>query len=697
MTPAGRHPDDIAFPLQSARTQGFTLGIPRNLTVSPDGNRVVFLRSSAGDDPVNALWVFDVDRDEERCVFDPKTWSEAGDLSAAEKARRERARERASGVVRYACDSAVTLATFTLGSRLLVVDLGSGHARSLERHGTPHDPRLDPSGEKVAYVADGALCVQEMDGVPRLLASEPKVDWGLAEFAAAEEMDRDRGYWWSPDGSRIAACRVDESAVNVWWLADPSDPAAEPTPMRYPQAGTTNAEVTLHVIDVASGAATPVAWDRDSFEYLARVSWTEGSPLTLMVQSRDQRRVQVLEAAEDGSTAAVWENDDPAWVELVLGSPVRLRDGTLITTADMDGARRVIAGGEPATAPTLGVRDIISADDQVWFTASEDDPTQTHVWRLAPGSPPERVTQEPGLHGAAVGGATVVVKSWTEQAQHPVTVVRAPDGRETALTSHPQDPVVDPRPTFATLGEGQLRAALLLPGGAEPESPLPVLLSPYGGPHHQEVVGWRGAYRAAQFFADRLGVAVLVIDGRGTPGRGSQWERAVHRDFTVTLQDQVDGLAAAAELWPFLDTSRVAIRGWSFGGMLAALAVTTRPDVFHAAIAGAPVTDQRLYDTHYTERYLGDPNADAQPYTASSPLSHAQRLTRPLLLIHGLADDNVVAAHTLQMSAALFRAGIHHELALLPNASHMGGTAELVSARYLAELDFLRRFLDLEP
>ena len=254
---------------------------------------------------------------------------------------------------------------------------------------------------------------------------------------------------------------------------------------------------------------------------------------------------------------------------------------------------------------------------------------------------------------------------------------------------------MDPQPAYATLGERRLRAALLLPGGSEPESPLPVLLSPYGGPHHQEVVRWRGAYRPAQFFADRLGVAVLVIDGRGTPGRGSEWERAVHRDFTVTLQDQVDGLAAAAQLWPFLDTSRVAIRGWSFGGMLAALAVTTRPDVFHAAVAGAPVTDQRLYDTHYTERYLGDPDSDPEPYIDSSPLSHAEDLTRPLLLIHGLADDNVVAAHTLQMSAALFRAGIHHELVLLPNASHMGGTAELVSARYIAELDFLRRSLGL--
>ncbi len=690
----GRHPDDLAFPLQSARTQGFTLGIPRDITVSPDGLRVVFLRSAAGDDPDNALWVFDVASGEERCVFDPRGWNGSAEISITERARRERARERAGGVVRFACDAAVRLATFALGSELLVVDLVSGHTRSLSIPGAPFDPRLDPVGLQVAYVSDGSLFVQQLDGEPRSLASEAGVEWGSADFAAAEEMGRDRGFWWSPDGTRIAACRVDERGVNTWWLSDPANPASEPRPIRYPQAGTPNAWVTLHVIDVATGEMTEVAWDRERFEYLARVSWIDGLPLTLQVQSRDQRTAQILEVGERGETRVVREDQDEAWVELVGGSPTHSSDGRLIATADLEDTRRVISGGEPATPPGLHVREILHASDRVWFTASQDDPAQTHVWCVTPGSEPERVTAQPGLHTAAVGGATVVVKSWTDQL--PAVVVRAPDGREVALASHCEEPVVDPRPFFATLGERDLPAALLLPGGREPTHPVPVLLSPYGGPHHQEVSRWRGAYRPAQYFADRLGAAVLVIDGRGTPGRGTAWERAIHRDFSVTLQDQVDGLAAAAARWPFLDLERVAIRGWSFGGMVAALAVTTRPDVFHAAVAGAPVTDWRLYDTHYTERYLGDPNADPEPYRLSSPLAFAPQLRRPLLLIHGLADDNVVAAHTLEMSAALFSEGIHHEVVLLPDASHMGGSGELVTARYLAELDFLRRSLGLE-
>jgi dipeptidyl-peptidase-4 len=198
-----------------------------------------------------------------------------------------------------------------------------------------------------------------------------------------------------------------------------------------------------------------------------------------------------------------------------------------------------------------------------------------------------------------------------------------------------------------------------------------------------------------QWFADRLGAAVLVIDGRGTPGRGLAWEKAIHLDFSLTLQDQVDGLQAAASQWGFLDMERVGIRGWSFGGELAAMAVCIRPDVFHAAVAGAPVTDQRLYDTHYTERYLGLPDENPEAYRRSSPLTVASELGRPLLMIHGFADDNVVVAHALRMSAALNLAAIPHELVLIPGASHMGGSDEVVVSRYLIELDFLRRSLGL--
>jgi dipeptidyl-peptidase 4 len=220
-----------------------------------------------------------------------------------------------------------------------------------------------------------------------------------------------------------------------------------------------------------------------------------------------------------------------------------------------------------------------------------------------------------------------------------------------------------------------------------------VLLDPYGGPHALRAVQAHNALLGSQWFADQ-GFAVVIIDGRGTPGRGAAWERAVHLDLaTAVLEDQVDGLRAAAEQHGVLDLERVAIRGWSFGGYLAALAVLRRPDVFHAAIAGAPVTEWRLYDTHYTERYLGDPNTQPDVYDASSLLPLADGLTRPLLLVHGLADDNVLAAHTLQLSSALLAAGAPHEVLPLAGITHLAASAVVAENLLLHQLDFLRRSL----
>jgi dipeptidyl-peptidase-4 len=550
-------------------------------------------------------------------------------------------------------------------------------------------------------VVDGALHVQDVDGAGRVLArdDDPDVAWGVADFAAAEEMDRLRGQWFSPDGSKLVAARVDERPVAVWWIIDPTDPGAEPRAIRYPRAGTANAIVTLHVFDVATGRPVEVRWDRDAFEYLADVDWSAGSPLTIRVQSRDQRTTRLLEVDDaTGATKLLHEQTDPAWVELVDGVPRRLADGRVVEVTEADDRRRIAVGFEVVTGPELHVRDVAGVDgDTVWFTATGSDPTECHVYRISPGGAAERLSDQPGVHTAVAAAGVVAVRSLDDDGLAPQIWIRRRNGSDVEVGSVAERPTVEPRPVFSVLGERQLRAALLLPQGRVPGDGVPVLLSPYGGPHLQLVIKHRGAFLAAQWFADRLGAAVLVVDGRGTPGRGLGWEKAVRGDFSVTLEDQVDGLHAAAKEWPFLDLDRVAIRGWSFGGELAAMAVCRRPDVFHAAVAGAPVTDQRLYDTHYTERYLGLPDEEPEAYRRSSPLELAAELRRPLLLIHGFSDDNVVVAHTLQMSAALFASGIPHELVLIPHASHMAGTGEVVVARYLIELDFLRRSLGLQP
>ena len=251
-------------------------------------------------------------------------------------------------------------------------------------------------------------------------------------------------------------------------------------------------------------------------------------------------------------------------------------------------------------------------------------------------------------------------------------------------------------PDLFTAGGREIRTALVLPSWHQPGAgKLPVLMDPYGGPGMQRVVAAQSAFAGPQWFAEQ-GFAVVVADGRGTPGRGPDWDRTVAGDLAgPVLEDQVAALAAAADRCADLDTGRVAIRGWSFGGYLAALAVLRRPDVFHAAVAGAPVTEWRLYDTFYTERYLGHPDSSGAAYDQSSLLGDAAALRRPLLLIHGLADDNVVSAHTLRLSALLLAAGRPHSVLPLSGVTHMTPQEEVAENLLLLQVDFLRKALDV--
>jgi dipeptidyl-peptidase 4 len=687
------------FPRQQARTRRYTLGRPRTFTVAEDGARVAFLRSRASDDPVGCLWVFDVGSREERLVFDPAGSGEEH-LSAEERDRRERRRESLTGVTDYAVDRAGSIAAFAMDGGLHVADLVNGGARRADVGADdPFDPRPDPSGQRIAYVAGGALRVVDVDGAnDRELASDPDPDvsWGLAEFVAAEEMERLRGYWWSPDGTRLAAARVDERPVHIWHIAAPVDPEAPSRPVRYPGAGTDNAVVTLAIVDL-DGGRVDVAWDRDAFPYLVNVVWSADGPLTVLVESRDQRTMQILRVDPDtGETALVREDHDDRWLDITVGVPAWLPDGRLVRTVDVDDTKRLTFDDAPVTPVGLQVAQVLDVGDGVVFRANED-PTETHVWRVDAGGTLTRLTDEPGVHTAVVGANVIVLTSATMTGL-PTTRVLVDGEHVGTLASTTEAPVLFTSPTFFVGGARDLRMALFTPGGAEPDEPLPVLLDPYGGPHFAVVQKVLTLQLESQWFADQ-GFAVLVIDGRGTPGRGPGWDREVYRNLAdPVLEDQVDGLHAAAERYPFLDLERVAIRGWSFGGFLAAMAVLRRPDVFHAAVSGAPVTDGTLYDTHYTERYLGMPDTDVEAYARYRLLDDAPNLTRPLLLMHGLADDNVYVANTLRLSQALMEAGRLHSVIPLSGITHAPSRPDVAENMLLLQVRFLRDALGLpEP
>ncbi|MFW2333066.1 prolyl oligopeptidase family serine peptidase [Ilumatobacter sp.] len=689
-----------SFPRQYARTQRLTLGEPRNLTVAPDDTRVIFLRSRGGDDPVNCLWVADLATGHETLIADPRMLQSDdadAELSTEERARRERLREGAGGITGYTTSRDSSLIVFGLGGQLFVADSTTGSVDRIDVDGPVFDPRPSPSGDHVAYVLGAELRVTDLTGDSRTVAAEADpsdtVSWGSAEFIAAEEMGRYRGYWWSPDGDALAVCRVDTGPVQVWHIANPAAPGTPPQANRYPAAGTPNADVTLHVVSLAGGEPVAVDWDRDRFPYLAAVNWNRHG-LSIVVQSRDQREVDVrVVDPSDGSSTTVWSDHDDTWVELVPGTGSLVGPDGVVMCADRDGVRRLVVGGDVVSPSHLQVRSVISAsDDRIVVTGNPiDDATVLHVHEWTPDGF-SALTDGASVNSAVTGTDATVIR--TAVVEEPGGRWRLPSGE--TLDGHAERPLVRPNVSITPHTDHAATTAVLLPHDHD-GSPLPVLLDPYGGPHAQRVVRSHAAFCASQWFADQ-GFAVVIVDGRGTPGRGSAFERAVAGDLAGgVLDDQVAGLHAAAERHPELDLGRVAIRGWSFGGYLAALAVLRRPDVFHTAIAGAPVTEWRLYDTHYTERYLGDPNQRPDVYDDSSLLPLADRLTRPLLLIHGLADDNVVAAHTLQLSQALLAAGKPHEVLPLVGVTHMTPQETVAEHLLLHQLEFLGRSLPAGP
>ncbi len=685
------------FPELAARTRRFSHGAPRAVSVAEDGARVVFLRSAGPEDPADALWLLDVATGTERLVADPGallgTDVDPDALSPGERARRERLRLSASGIGSYALDAAGRVAVFALAGRLFRADLVHGDVIEVPTVGPVLDPRPDPSGQRLAYVTDaaegvrrGELRVIDSDGADTILAGEDSgVLWGLAEHIAAEEFGRHRGYWWAPDGRSVLAARVDETRLPRWHLHDPAQPGSPPTSVAYPVAGGPNAEVSLHLLDL-DGGWVDVHWDRETYPYLTAVHWGEGAPLITVLRRAQQHGLVLAVDPRTGETQVHAELADPRWVEPVPGTPGRWRTGPRRVRRALPVRRRHAA--HPALA--------------VLVEASDGEPSEQHLFRvrtsIGGGVDARRLTSDAGWHVGAVGGGVLVIGSASLDHAGVRWTVFQGDREVGTLRSLAATPSYSPLPLLERVTDRRLPAAVLYPDNHVTGRRLPVLLDVYGGPGHQEVVAARSAWLERQWWAD-AGFAVVVTDNRGTPGIAPSYEKAIHRRVAdVILLDQVEALTALAGKHPDLDLDRVAVRGWSFGGWLAGLAVLRHPELFRCGIAGAPVTDWALYDTAYTERYLGLPADGEDVYAhhslvelAAEPVTDPAQ-ARPLLLVHGMVDDNVVAAHTLRLSAALLATGRPHSVLPLTGATHMaaGGLAERLLH---LELDFLRTHL----
>jgi dipeptidyl-peptidase 4 len=685
-----------SFPRQKATTRGFRLGAPRAFALDPNGARVVFIRSSGGRDPVGDLWCTELLNGAwtERLICDARTLA-SGKIPAAELARRERLREVTSGITAFSVDEQVRTATFALDGIPYLIDVTTpgAVAQELEHPGPCIDPRISPNGELVAYVHDRSLFVVTKTGAPQLIleAESENITYGLADFIAAEELERHRGFWWLADSSGLLVEKYDESSVQVQWIADLASPTAEPVPHRYPAAGTANPIISLHLAKLGS-APVNLDWDAERFPYLATVSASTKTPL-ISVLNRAQTTSVIYEVNfEQATLIERASREQLPWITLIPGVPALDSAGRLIEVIPDSGAFRLHRDGIPLSPPGVQVDAVLDIASDI-FLSIQNDPTTSDLALIDESGGFTQVTDGNGWHGGIRKGELTLI-SRADLATTTSRVTVHTQSEEFTIESNAEVSIVSPKVHLHELGAQHLRAAVLFPTDHTPGAALPVICSPYGGPHAARVISAAAAFTTEQWLADQ-GFAVVVIDGRGTPGRGPDWEFAIAGNLAdPVLEDQVSGLQSLAELYPDLDLTRVGIRGWSFGGYLAALAVLDRPDVFHAAVAGAPVTEWRLYDTGYTERYLGLPAEKSDDYDNSSLLTRAHQLTRPLLLIHGLADDNVVAAHTLQMSSALLAAGKAHNVLPLSGVTHMTPQEIVAENLLLTEVEFFQNNLN---
>lgn len=660
------------YPRQAAATGQFRHGQPRGFRVTDQA--VYFLRSGGSRDP--RLELLRWDRSSHRTEAILSGQHEA--LSSAERALRERMRESATGVTAFDVHNDRVVAS--AGGAILSWDAQNG-ARTVVPASGAFDPRLSPDGRWITWIADGGLHLQAWDGSQhRVLAqAEGTISWGVADFIAAEELGRSRGYWWLSDSAGLLVQRTDEAGVPIWYRSDPARPDSPPTPQRYPHAGAANAQVQLWRFEL-SGHCEQITLPES--EYLV----SAGGLITVF--NRSQTVLTVCD--EQGVTITTLEQSP--WLDLVPGLPRRDESGRLLAWRD-EKVRRLTIDAEPVTPATVHLRAVVGeAGDDVLVLACKH-PSDSRLARVGPrgfewlsaASAFTTATAEAGLIITAEADWGTTRANYTIRDQQYVQLA--------TIDNLAEEPIVTAVPEIIVEGRNEVQTVALWP--TDPvDGPLPVLMSPYGGPHGQRVVAARSAYSSAQWLADQ-GFCVIVADGRGTPGHSPAWEHTIAGNLLdPAVDDQIRALEAViAQHGDSIDTSRVGIMGWSFGGYLAAAAIMLRPDVFHAAVAGAPVTEWQLYDTAYTERYLGTPQENPEDYDHCSLLHRAGQLQRPLLLIHGLSDDNVFAAHTLQLSTRLVHSGRPHQVLPLSGVTHMTPQPEVAENLQLLQLDFLRKAL----
>ncbi len=681
------------------------------MRISPDGSRVTYLRGKATDKDRLDLWEYHLRDAEARLLVDSNVLVPAGEqLSDEELSRRERQRTAAlSGILEYSFAPSGDALLFPLGGEVYYYDLAKPPASALTKvthsPGFATDATVSPKGRYLAYVREQNLILFDLAlGEERALTRDGggAIKNGMAEFVAQEEMDRRTGYWWSPDDAHVAFVRVDETPVTLVQRFEIAADNVSTFAQRYPAAGGANVAVRLGVIAVGSGVTTWIDLGSEDDFYLARVDWLPDSKtVAIQRESRDQRRLDLLFAdIATGVARPVLTETSSTWIELHDELTFLRHAPQFIWASSRGGFQhlylydyqgrllRQLTAGEWSVDDfrARAIKGVDEAGRLVYFTATEKTPLERHLYSTSLDTDDahgvRRITREAGLHAISMSAdARLYVDEFNSAGQPPQVSVRDADGRllhwmeENPLdVQHPYAPYLADAapPEFGTLtaADGQvLHYRLFKPAGFDPATRYPAIIEVYGGPGVQRVTNaWTG--NSFTQVLTRSGYVVFQLDNRGTAARGTAFRAPIHLKLgDVEVADQVQG-ARWLGSQPYVDAGRIGVWGWSYGGYMTLMLLFKAPGVFRAGVSGAPVSDWSLYDTHYTERYLGRPQDNPSGFAASSVLPYARDLEADLLVIHGMADDNVLFLHSTKLFRRLQDLGKPFDVMVYPGAKH---------------------------